>query len=171
VLHVPAAEIPRLLFDDKMTTMADVPLYVVSEYSSSERRITPAWSIAQLKTKMEPITGIPPSCQKISLKTPSHPNVPIEAVDEERTQLASFPLVPYAELQVRYSYAEHIDGYFDWSFGYRRLPCVRYSNLKLVLYHQPVRLQTHTTPILPGGLRLLSNLQNTLFWTPPLLGR
>ncbi|KAK4175418.1 CAP Gly-rich domain-containing protein [Triangularia setosa] len=80
--------------------MADVPLYVVSDYSSSERRITPSWSIAQLKTKMEPITGIPPSCQHIFLKTSSNDRIPIEASDEEAVYLQSFPLAPYAELQV-----------------------------------------------------------------------
>jgi hypothetical protein len=86
-----------------MTTMADVPLFVVSEYSSSERRITPAWSIAQLKKKMEPITGIPPPCQKITLKTATNTSLPVEAVDEEAAQLANFPLVPYAELHVSLS--------------------------------------------------------------------
>lgn len=80
--------------------MADVPLYVVSDYSSSERRITPSWSIAQLKTKLEPITGIPPSCQHIFLKTSSNDGIPIEASDEEAVYLQSFPLAPYAELQV-----------------------------------------------------------------------
>jgi tubulin-specific chaperone B len=80
--------------------MADVPLHVISEYAASERRITPAWSIAQLKTKLEPITGIPPSCQKISLKTPSNSSIPVEAADEETVYMQSFPLVPYAELHV-----------------------------------------------------------------------
>ncbi|KAK4226446.1 CAP Gly-rich domain-containing protein [Podospora fimiseda] len=80
--------------------MADVPLYVVSDYSSSERRITPSWSIAQLKTKLEPITGIPPSCQNIFLKTSSNDKIPIQASDEESVYLQSFPLAPYAELQV-----------------------------------------------------------------------
>ncbi|KAK3315306.1 CAP Gly-rich domain-containing protein [Apodospora peruviana] len=80
--------------------MADVPLYVVSEYSSSERRITPSWSIAQLKKKLEPITGIPPSCQRISLKTPSNENISVEAADEESTYLQTYPLSPYAELRV-----------------------------------------------------------------------
>ncbi|KAK5661513.1 hypothetical protein OQA88_11417 [Cercophora sp. LCS_1] len=80
--------------------MADVPLHVISEYSASERRITPAWTIAQLKTKMEPITGIPPSCQKIYLKTPANSHIPVEAADEETTYMQSFPLVPYAELHI-----------------------------------------------------------------------
>lgn len=80
--------------------MADVPLYVVSDYSSSERRITPAWSITQLKRKLEPITGIPPSCQRISLKTPSNEVIPIGAENEENVHLQNYPLTPYAELHV-----------------------------------------------------------------------
>lgn len=79
--------------------MADVPLQVVSDNSSSERRITPAWSISTLKAKLEPVTGIPPSSQSILLKTSSQ-SVAVEAIDEDSTYLASFPLVPYAELHV-----------------------------------------------------------------------
>ncbi|KAK3387676.1 CAP Gly-rich domain-containing protein [Podospora didyma] len=80
--------------------MADVPLYVVSEYSSAERRITPSWTIWQLKTKMESITGIPPSCQRVFLKTSTNQNIPIEAQDEEAVYLQNFPLSPYAELHI-----------------------------------------------------------------------
>lgn len=78
--------------------MADIPLQVVSENSSSERRITPAWSISTLKTKLEPVTGIPPSFQQIFLKTLAHETLPIAANDEDSACLASFPLVAYAEL-------------------------------------------------------------------------
>lgn len=81
--------------------MADVPLYVVSDYTSSERRITPAWSISQLKAKLEPITGIPPSCQQIFLKTSAAEKIAVEAQDEESVYLQQFPLAPYAELLVR----------------------------------------------------------------------
>lgn len=80
--------------------MADVPLLVVSDNSSSERRITPAWSISTLKAKLEPVTGVPPSYQSISLKTATQ-SVAIEANEEDSTYLASFPLVAYAELHVR----------------------------------------------------------------------
>ncbi|KAK2054271.1 CAP-Gly domain-containing protein [Colletotrichum caudatum] len=79
--------------------MADVPLQVISENSASERRITPSWTISQLRTKLEPITGIPPSSQRISLKTASG-NIPIEASDEDNARLTTFPLAPYAELHV-----------------------------------------------------------------------
>ncbi|KAI5927995.1 CAP-Gly domain-containing protein [Camillea tinctor] len=80
--------------------MADVPLQVISEFSSSERRITPSWSISQLKTKLEPVTGIPPSCQRINLKTSTEGTVAIEAADEDATPLSNFPLSAYAELHV-----------------------------------------------------------------------
>ncbi|GAP83841.1 putative CAP-Gly domain-containing protein [Rosellinia necatrix] len=80
--------------------MADVPLLVISENSSSERRITPSWSISQLKSKLEPITGIPPSCQRLKLKTSANGTVSVQAENEDDKLLSDFPLVPYAELQV-----------------------------------------------------------------------
>ncbi|EFY87452.1 hypothetical protein J3459_012086 [Metarhizium acridum] len=81
--------------------MADVPLRVISENSASERRITPSWSITTLKAKLEPITGVPPSAQKLSLKASGGSDaIHVEAADEDNTQLSSFPLAPYAELHV-----------------------------------------------------------------------
>ncbi|CAK4032664.1 Cell polarity alp11 [Lecanosticta acicola] len=83
-----------------MSTAADVPLLVVSEHSSAERRITPAWSIAALKARLEPITGVPATCQRLSLKIGSQPPQAIDAQDEEAAQIGAWPLQPYAELQV-----------------------------------------------------------------------
>jgi tubulin-folding cofactor B len=80
--------------------MADVPLIVISENSSSERRIGSSWTISQLKRKLEPITGIPPSSQRISLKTPANETIPVEAHDEDAATLSGFPLTQYAELHV-----------------------------------------------------------------------
>ncbi|KAK7748084.1 hypothetical protein SLS53_001336 [Cytospora paraplurivora] len=80
--------------------MADIPLLLVSENAASERRITPSWSISRLKAKLEPITGIPPSYQKLSLKTSAHGKIPIEASDEDSTYLTAFPLTAYAELEI-----------------------------------------------------------------------
>lgn len=84
----------------RIGTMADVPLLVVSENSSAERRITPSWSISTLKAKLETVTGIPPSAQKILLKTAAEGSVPVEASDEDSTQLNAFRLTAYAELHV-----------------------------------------------------------------------
>jgi tubulin-folding cofactor B len=78
----------------------DVPLLVTSDNSSSERRITPAWTIGQLKAKLEPVTGIPPLSQKLALILGGQQSVPIEAADEENTQVGQFPLAPYATIHV-----------------------------------------------------------------------
>ena len=83
-----------------MAAAADVPLLITSENSSSERRVTPAWTIAHLKGRLEPITGIPAGCQKLQLKIASQAPQPIEAADEDATQVYQWPLQPYAEIHV-----------------------------------------------------------------------
>lgn len=83
-----------------MQTAGDIPLQITSDNSSSERRITPSWTIGQLKAKLEPVTGIPPLSQKLTLKLGIQKSVPLEAADEENTQLGAFPLAPYAEIHV-----------------------------------------------------------------------
>jgi len=84
-----------------MQTSHDVPLHIRSPASASERRITPSWSIAQLKGRLEPITGIPASSQRLVLNLGgSRPAIPLEAPNEDQIQLAAFPLQPYAEIHV-----------------------------------------------------------------------
>lgn len=83
-----------------MQTAGDIPLLIASENSSSERRITPSWTIGQLKAKLEPVTGIPPLSQSLTLRLGGQQPTPIEAVDEENTRLSAFPLAPYAEIIV-----------------------------------------------------------------------
>jgi hypothetical protein len=83
-----------------LQSAADVPLLISSPNSSSERRISPSWSIAHLKTRLEPITGVPASSQQLSLRVGSQDAVPITAQDEEQARLAQFPLQPYAEIIV-----------------------------------------------------------------------
>ena len=78
----------------------DVPLLILSDNARSERRISPAWTIAQLKGRLEPITGIPASAQKLTLKVASWPDQDLQTINEETTQLSSFPLQSYAELHV-----------------------------------------------------------------------
>jgi tubulin-folding cofactor B len=84
-----------------LQTSHDIPLQITSENSSSERRITPSWTIGQLKAKLEAVTGIPPLSQNLSLRVAGGAGIPISAADEENTTLAGFPLAPYAELHVR----------------------------------------------------------------------
>lgn len=81
-------------------SVADVPLHITSTNATSERRVTPSWTISQLKARLEPITGIPPQSQKLTLRLGSQDDIVVEAEDEDRAQLAGFPLQAHAELHV-----------------------------------------------------------------------
>lgn len=81
-------------------TAADVPLIIISPNSTSERRINSSWTISQLKARLEPITGVPASSQRLTLKVASQQPLAIEAVDETSQDLSSWPLQAYAEIQV-----------------------------------------------------------------------
>jgi tubulin-specific chaperone B len=67
---------------------------------SSERRITPSWTVEQLKTKLEPITGIPASSQ--SLRTRGIDGTYI-TLDDESSLVgdARYGLRRGAEIEVR----------------------------------------------------------------------
>nr|POF14871.1 cell polarity protein alp11 [Quercus suber] len=101
----------------------DVPLRITSDNSSSERRITPSWTIAQLKARLEPITGVPASNQRLSLNVGSQTAQPIQAVDEDTTQLAAWPLQAYAELHVRYNLSLPLPSICP-SASYCKHPCM-----------------------------------------------
>lgn len=81
-------------------TAADIPLFITSDNASSERRISPSWTIGHLKAKLEAVSGVPPLSQKLSLRLSGQREVAIAAADEETTQVSAFPLAPYAELHV-----------------------------------------------------------------------
>lgn len=84
-----------------LQTERDIPLFVRSNNASCERRITPSWTLAQLKAKLEPITGIPPPYQSLQLKLPGQDELAMEALDEEEVQLSGWSLQAYAEIYVR----------------------------------------------------------------------
>lgn len=83
-----------------MQSPRDIPLIITSVASSSERRITPSWTVAQLKSKLEPVTGIPPTSQRLLLRTSNQAEQIIEAGNEEDVQLWRWPLTDYAEIHV-----------------------------------------------------------------------
>lgn len=91
-----------------MTTARDIPILITSTAtSSSERRITPSWTIAHLKIKLEPVTGIAPSSQILTLRLPDRQqDTPIQAEDEETVEIGTWPLVPYAEIKVTVSISD-----------------------------------------------------------------
>ena len=86
-------------------TSRDIPLQITSQASSSERRVTPSWTITQLKAKLEPITGIPPSSQKLLLRISGQVDRAIQAPNEDVVQVGSFPLSDYAEICVSVSFS------------------------------------------------------------------
>lgn len=69
--------------------MADFSVFVDSDDTSSERRISPGWSIATLKQKLWPITGIPPASQTLSIPYAS-----------EEDLVATFRIEPLSVLRV-----------------------------------------------------------------------
>ncbi|MCJ1479677.1 hypothetical protein MMC13_008363 [Lambiella insularis] len=81
-------------------TARDVPLFIISASVSSERRVSPSWTLTQLRAKLEFITGVPPSCQKLTLKLPGQDEVVLEAPDEDTTRVGAWSLQAYAEIQV-----------------------------------------------------------------------
>lgn len=83
-----------------METARDIPVRITSATVSSERRITPSWTIAQLKDKLELITGIPNSSQKLTLQHATDQQVVIEAEKEDQMQVGSFVQIPYTEIKV-----------------------------------------------------------------------
>ena len=84
-----------------MAAERDVALKIVSLNVSAERRITPTWSLAQLKAKLEPITGIPPASQKLVLRVPGVPTVALVSHNEDEARLSDWNLVAQAEIEVR----------------------------------------------------------------------
>lgn len=82
--------------------MSDIVTYITSEQISSEKRISPSWTIDQLKCKLEPITGIPPSCQRLVIYGTASASTP-QPVDEENLDklIGEYNLVPYGRIHVK----------------------------------------------------------------------
>ena len=112
-----------------MTTTRDIPILITSTASSSERRITPSWTIAHLKSRLEPVTGVAPSSQILALRLPDRQEeTAIEAEDEESVEIGRWPLVAYAEIKVWSFYCFYLFGVHSvyktkpMTVKHRRLP-------------------------------------------------
>ena len=81
-------------------TTVDIPLLVRSENTSSERRVSSSWTISQFKSRLEPITGIPASCQNLTVETSGSTRT-LEVADEVFTTVEAWNLPPYTEIFVR----------------------------------------------------------------------
>ncbi|KAA8647520.1 tubulin-folding cofactor B [Aspergillus tanneri] len=63
----------------------------------SERRVTPTWTLMQLKSKLETMTGIPPSGQRLWLKTPTLSG---QWIDGDDTMVGDWGVMKGCEIEV-----------------------------------------------------------------------
>ncbi|RMZ77882.1 hypothetical protein DV738_g4205, partial [Chaetothyriales sp. CBS 135597] len=89
-----------------LSTPADISIQIVvpdatgSEAKplvSTERRVTPSWSVSTLKTKLEPITGIPSTSQVLRIADIDGSWI---ALNDDGAQLSSLPLRKGTVLEV-----------------------------------------------------------------------
>ncbi|KAL4996152.1 CAP Gly-rich domain-containing protein [Aspergillus recurvatus] len=87
-------------------TPTDIPVAITTPSTStpiseprlhSERRITPTWTVHQVKAKLETMTGIPPSSQRLRLKTPGRAD---QWVDGDDTIIGEWGLMRGSEIEV-----------------------------------------------------------------------
>ncbi|KAL4898424.1 Cap-Gly domain-containing protein [Aspergillus ambiguus] len=86
-------------------TPTDISVIITTPASSSnkephfvtERRITPTWSVMQVKSKLETMTGVPPSSQRLLLKVPGRPH---QWVDGDDTLIGDWGLMKGCEIEV-----------------------------------------------------------------------
>jgi tubulin-folding cofactor B len=87
-------------------TPTDIPVAITTPSTSSpsdeprlhsERRITPTWTVKQVKAKLETMTGIPPSSQQLRLKTPGRAD---QWVDGDDTIIGEWGLTRGCEIEV-----------------------------------------------------------------------
>ncbi|KAJ6001794.1 hypothetical protein N7499_002342 [Penicillium canescens] len=63
----------------------------------TERRITPTWTVMQVKTKLETMTGIPPGSQRLRVKTPGRPD---QWADGDDRLIGDWGLVKGSEFEI-----------------------------------------------------------------------
>lgn len=69
--------------------------------TSSERRISPQWTLQHLKQRLEPVTGIPPQRQLLTLFLPQHTRAEQGLPMQQDDQLVSdWPLEPHARVHI-----------------------------------------------------------------------
>lgn len=80
----------------------NVPVFVTSEQTSSERRVNGTWTLAELKDRLEKITGVPPQVQKLVVyPTSGNTENPIEVGEQDDNKtLDSFGITAYGRIHV-----------------------------------------------------------------------
>lgn len=88
--------------------MSDITIYVTSDLTSSERKISYLWTVQHLKHRLEMITGIAPQFQTIHVyKSPNSNEYDIIAdsnhystTDDSNKLVSSLALLPYCRLHI-----------------------------------------------------------------------
>lgn len=88
-------------------TPADISVLITSPASAkassaepsfvTERRVTPSWTVEQLKGKLETMTGVPPGSQRLRVKIPGRPDQWVEGDDR---LISDWGLVKGSEIEV-----------------------------------------------------------------------
>ncbi|KAL5332325.1 CAP Gly-rich domain-containing protein [Aspergillus crustosus] len=87
-------------------TPIDIAVAITTPSSSSssdeprlhtERRITPSWTVLQVKGKLETMTGVPPSSQRLRLKSPGRPD---QWLNSDDTVIGDWGLTRGSEIEV-----------------------------------------------------------------------
>lgn len=68
---------------------------------ATERRITPSWTISQLKGKLETMTGVPPGSQNLRFKSPGQPD---QWIQGDERMIGEWGLVRGCEIEVGTTY-------------------------------------------------------------------
>lgn len=63
----------------------------------TERRITPTWTVEQVKSKLETMTGVPPGSQRLRVKVPGRPD---QWADNDAQLIGDYGIVKGAEIEV-----------------------------------------------------------------------
>ncbi|KAF3085628.1 hypothetical protein TWF569_008359 [Orbilia oligospora] len=79
----------------------DIVILVSSENAITERRISPSWTLSTLKSRLEPITGIPPFAQQLSYQLhDASPAQPISTDNEDGVHVSDLGWTAGAKLVV-----------------------------------------------------------------------
>ncbi|GEQ67957.1 hypothetical protein JCM33374_g1623 [Metschnikowia sp. JCM 33374] len=80
----------------------DFPVFFTSDLTSAERKISPGWSLAYLKKRLEQTTGITAKFQVLQYYPDRASNefIVLQGLDEDSTLVEQFGIVPYSRIHV-----------------------------------------------------------------------
>lgn len=87
----------------------------------NERRITPTWTVEQVKSKLETMTGVPPGCQRLRVKVHGRPDV---WADNDAQLIGDFGIAKGSEIEVGAMIIFGSLTTFVFSFASPLFPCV-----------------------------------------------